>query len=141
MGKSTPFSAGTIGEILENFRQNGTIYTRGLVNGTGGGSAGTAIGGRPSVSLTYGTTAEYTALSLMHEIIHWAGMPASGSGYADYYNDTAMATAWHNLGVVISASEYRTRYPEFADYAESKLAGAANDITCLDKRPPVRTLP
>lgn len=140
MASSSGFKAGSIREILENFRRNGTTYTRDTVNGTGAGSAGTGIGGRPSVSLTYGTTTEHTALTLMHEIIHWAGMPPKVGGYADHYNDKAMATAWHKLGVVMSVDEYRRTYPKVVeedtkrdgyDFAESRLAGAANAITCL----------
>jgi YD repeat-containing protein len=150
MAKSSGFSAGTIRDILESFRQNGTVYTDGRVIGTGGGSTGTGRGGKPSVSLIYAVTSEHTALTLMHEILHWAGIPAkAGGGYGDYYTDDDMATAWNKLGVVISADEYRRRYPDFAqktrkaagyDYTESKLAGAANGITCLDERPAVRTL-
>lgn len=150
MGNSTGFSAGTIGDILEKFRQNGTIHTDGSVNGTGSGSTGTGIGGTPSVSLTYGETGQYTALTLMHEIIHWAGMPPTGAGYADYYKDATMASAWSKLGVVMSVNEYRSTYPEVVarhtqrdgyDYAESRLAGAANDITCLGAKNGVRKLP
>ena len=141
MKEASGFDAGNIKDILENFRQNGTIYTDGSVNGTGGGSAGTGIGGKPSVSLTYGETSQYTALTLMHEIIHWAGMPGKvGGGYEDYYTDAAMATGWNKLGVVMSVGEYRRIYPDQSardtkasgyDYAESRLAGAANSMTCL----------
>lgn len=141
MSNSSGFNAGSIKQILENFRKSGTIYTRGAVNGTGGGSAGTGLGGRPAVSLTYGTSTEWTAVALMHEITHWAGMvPKSGGGFTDHYNDGALAAAWHKLGVVISADEYKSRYPKFASYAQSKLAGAGNDITCMDTKPLVRTL-
>lgn len=140
MSKSSGFNAGSIKDILENFRATGNIYTRGAVNGTGGGSDGTVIGGRPAVSLTYGKTAQWTAVSLMHEIIHWSGMVAKSGGFTDHYNDAALAAAWNKLGVVISANEYKSRYPTFASYAESKLAGAGNDITCMDARPLVRTL-
>lgn len=150
MKASTGFDADTIGQILENFAQTGTIYTDGSVNGTGSGSAGTGIGGRPGVSLTYGTTTARTAITLMHEIIHWAGMPAQGGSYGNYYTDASMAAAWNRLGVTMSVADYRSTYPDVVaahtkrdgdDYAESRLAGAANRITCLGEKNGVRTLP
>ena len=64
----------------------------------------------------------------MHEIIHWAGMPAEGGGYGNHYTDAAMATAWNKLGVVMSVADYRSTYPDIVaectkrdgyDYAES----------------------
>jgi RHS repeat-associated protein len=150
MKASTGFDAGTIGQILENFAQTGTIYSNGRVNGTGSGSAGTGIGGRSAVSLTYGTTTAHTATTLMHEIIHWAGMPAQWVSYGNYYTDASMEAAWNKLGVTMSVADYRSTYPDVVgadtkrdgyDYAESRLAGAANRITCLGERNGVRKLP
>jgi len=151
---STGFSTGSIGDILTDFRTRGIIIDSGKY-GTGGGDTGTgrgylAIGLTSSANANPNVAREESAVALLHEILHWAGIrPLAGGGYSNHYTDAVMATAWNKLGVVISADEYRNRYPEFAeatrkaagyDYTESKLAGAANDITCLDKRPAVRTL-
>jgi hypothetical protein len=135
MSSSTGFSAGSIRDVLENFRKNGAVSTNDKVKGTGTGSAG-----RNGVALQFGETADQTAVVLMHEIIHWAGHQPQGAPDKGYYTDAAMATAWNKLGVVMSVAEYRATYPvESAqdakawmyDYAESKLASAANNMTCL----------
>ena len=159
MAKSSGFSAGTIRDILENFRKNGTIFADSSrsASGSGSGGTGTKLTGYPAISLDYGGKTENTAETLLHEIIHWAGMPATGSGYGDYYNDVAMANAWIELGVVISVAEYRRQYPEAvakyeADYEaafgvkgmaflESRLSRAAGGVACLNQDNGLRKLP
>jgi RHS repeat-associated protein len=136
--RSTGYGAGSITDIIEAFRNNG-IASQG--SGTdGGGSAGTGIGGVPSISFNPGSTPEQTAMTVMGEMMHWAGIPMQGGQYANYYTDAAMATAWHNLGVVMSVEEYRRTYPDQVeadtkkwgyDFAESRLAHGGMDAACL----------
>jgi RHS repeat-associated protein len=136
--RSTGYGAGSITDIIEAFRNNG-IASQG--SGTdGGGSAGTGIGGVPSISFNPGSTPEQTAMTVMGEMMHWAGMPMQGGQYANYYTDAAMASAWHNLGVVMSVEEYRRTYPDQVeadtkkwgyDFAESRLAHGGMDAACL----------
>jgi hypothetical protein len=144
LANATGFNAGNIEDILSSFKRSGVIVSNGSVVGTGGGSTGTALG-YPAIDLTFGNTPQYTVTSLLHEIIHWAGLQSGRS----LYDDAAQATAWNKLGVVMSAEQYRANYPEVAarnkqrdgsDYAESRLAGAAQDIACLDSKPAVRIL-
>jgi len=140
---STGYDAGSIKDVIEAFRANGIAYAdeRAAEPGaTGGGSAGTGIGGVPSIAFSQGSTPEWTAITVMGEMMHWAGMPKQGGGYANYYTDTAMANAWNKLGVVMSVEQYRHSYPEQVatdtkrwgyDYAESRLAHGGINVGCL----------
>ena len=88
---STGYDAGSITDVLEAFRKSGIAYMSdepGKPGETGGGSAGTGIGGVPSVSFSQGGTPDQTYITALGEILHWAGMPRQGSGYANYFTDT-----------------------------------------------------
>ena len=140
---STGYNAGSITDVIEAFRKNGIAYESdelGQPGETGGGSAGTGIGGVPSISFSQGGTPDQTSVTALGEMMHWAGMPKQGSTYANYFTDTAMANAGNKLGVVMSIEQYRRTYPEQVamdnkrwgyDYAESRLAHGAINIKCL----------
>src|SRR5262249_48619546 len=72
LSKATGFDAGTIRDIVERFRSSGIVYTADIPNR--GSSAGTGIGGVPSVEFSPGDNAEISARTMLGEIIHWAGM-------------------------------------------------------------------
>lgn len=140
---STGYNAGNIADVIEAFRKNGIAYMSdepGQPGHTGGGSAGTGIGGVPSIAFSQGGTSDQTTVTALGEMMHWAGMPMQGGTYANHFTDTAMANAGSKLGAVMSVEQYRRTYPEQVamdtkrwgyDFAESRLAHGAINIKCL----------
>jgi hypothetical protein len=133
--ESTKYNAGSIRDILENFRKNGDISVYESPN-----RSGVADPGHIHISSASYRTRD--AATIMGEIIHSAAKFSDGKGgYISHYNDTAIADAFFKFGVVMSAEQYRKTYPEWvatrrqnsgADYVEASLAHAAIDIVCLD---------
>jgi len=136
--KNTGYQASSnIRAVLESFRRDGHIFTTGSVNGS-------SVAGPEGIHLSYLNTREETAAVVLGEIIHAVGFARNNA-----YTDSAMANAAHNLGVVMSAEQFRHTYPEWVakykadyekafpgvpgrDYVESKLAHGAIDIKCRD---------
>jgi len=143
---STGYDAGSIRDVIEAFRQNGIAYPGDRVplgpGDSGGGDAGTGMGGVPAISFSPGGTSEITAVLVMGEMMHWAGMPKQGGVYQNKFTDEAIANAASKLGFVMSIEQYRHTYPEQVakdiarwngrDMAESRVAHDAMDIKCLD---------
>ena len=144
LGDSTGFHAGSIRDIIARFREEGEIFTQGRVQTTGGGTTGSGRG-YPSIDLTYGVKSQDTAVTLLHEMLHWAGIrQMSGNQWTDDFTDEVLAKTWNQMGVVMSVDEYRSTYPAHSaasakaspsgsDYAASTLAGNAQFIVCLDQ--------
>jgi hypothetical protein len=130
-------ASSNIGEALESFKRDGHIFTTGSVNGS-------SVVGPEGIHLSFRNTREETAAVVLGEIIHAVGFAGNNA-----YTDTAMANAAYNLGVVMSAEQFRHTYPQWVakykadyekafpgvpgrDYVESKLAHGAIDIKCRD---------
>ena len=143
---STGYDAGSIRDVIEAFRQDGIAYQGDRAplgpGDSGGGDAGTGMGGVPAISFSPGGTSEITAVLVMGEMMHWAGMPKQGGVYQNKFTDEVIANAASKLGFVMSIEQYRHTYPEQVakdiarwngrDMAESRVAHGAMDIKCLD---------
>jgi len=139
LANSTGFDAGSIRDILEDFRQNGRVRV-GQARGVRAGAADPAL-----ITLSVDSAQNRDAPTIMGEIIHSAGMPSRFPGGLGgypwhYYTDEAMATAAAKFGTVMTAAQYRHTYPEDikkrfaagwqADFVEGSLAHGAIEIIC-----------
>jgi hypothetical protein len=138
LSDSTGYHAGSIRDILEDFRKNGTMEVYQSPNQSSAPGPGDIV----ISSTTYATG---NPSMIMGEIIHSAGWPSrfpDGIGPHPwiYYTDVAMANAAAKLGVVMSIDQYRKTYPEWVqfdmkkydrDFTANKLAHGAIDIQCM----------
>ena len=100
LAATTGYNPGTIREIVDQFRRTGAILTEDRAITRGGGVAGTGLG-FPAISLTYGVKPQDTAVTLIHEIPHWAGQYKilSTNKYSNHFTDEVLAN--HGISSVL----------------------------------------
>ncbi|HEU4767496.1 MAG TPA: hypothetical protein VFS77_08970, partial [Pyrinomonadaceae bacterium] len=147
----TGFDGGNIRDIIANFTQNGILRVSDVNNASS--SAGVGYGGIPAISLSERDIRSDTIVTMVGEMIHWAGMVGhlgpeypndfalpDYSGFTKYFTDLAIATAVNNLGYAMTVDQYRRTYPEVvrrdterwgSDFAASKIAHGGINNACF----------
>jgi hypothetical protein len=153
--KSTGHDAGTIRDIIEQFNKYGIVYDAGS---GGSNSVGTGIAGVLAVSFSAYPTKTGSILTMIGEMIHWAGMlpdldwaysnkfpfpDYERIGMPNHFSDPILASVGNELGYVMTVEQYRKTYSEFSqrdiqrwgsDFAASTLAHGAIDNACLKEK-------
>jgi hypothetical protein len=128
---STGHDVGNIGNILEDFRKNGSINIEGIKGFNAGGAGPKTINISPD--------ARGNAATVLGEIIHSAGRSPGGPAMG-YYDDVAIANFYIKSGVVMSVEQYKSTYPKWVekrikewggDFLEGSLGHGGIEITCL----------